>query len=92
MAELPPGVFRSDESKPGAGRNAQYMAGPRKSDVPSIVRTMPLFYKYFPVMEVNIVSGHLSIGAEKLPVIVCASMMSARCVLLSYLPWTTVAG
>jgi hypothetical protein len=41
-------------------------------------RTVPLFYKYFPFCEVNIVSGHLTVGAEKLPVMLSASFVSGR--------------
>lgn len=71
-----PPVFQGvgGEGKAGLGGDGHH----RKFDLDSLVRTIPEFYHYFPVSEANIVSGHISVGAEKLPVIMCASFVSGR--------------
>lgn len=53
------------------------MLSPR-GDKKSEVRRTPGFYRYFPVSEINVTSGHVSVGAEKLPVILCMSFVSGR--------------
>jgi hypothetical protein len=49
-----------------------------KFNADNFIRVTPEFYKYFPVAEVNVVSGHFSVGSEKLPVILSASFVSGR--------------